>query len=410
MIQRFLSIVFIVSALSTTAQVKIMSWNVLNFPSTSSVASDTALRCPAYRSVVNYVRPDVLVTMENTSVNSPVYFLNQVMNTGPYHYASGTYINGYDTDNAIYYRDSLFDFVSNQPVHTALRDISNFTLVYKSTGDTLHIFAVHLKASQGYELNRANEVANLRNVTNAFAPGANFLVAGDFNIYNSSEPAYQDLLQDDAGNDGNFLDPIQLSGVWNNAAYAPYHTQSTHRTSNTGGYATGGMNDRFDMILYSNGVEQPTGVYYLPGTYVNVGNDGNHYDDAINYGTNTAVSQAVANALFDASDHLPITIDLAFGPASGLEEPVVAESDVRVYPNPVSTNSKVDFQVNKKTEVHYSILDCFGRLIEKSPNFIFEPGEHSLPVNWNQLNKNGFYMLSIEFNKSLINKKIIVLR
>src|SRR5436190_3596258 len=90
-------------AAQNSYEVKLMSWNVLNWPSTTSFVSDTSLRCPSYRTVIGYAQPDVLITMENTGTNSGPVFLDQVMNSGPFHYQAGTYINGYDTDNMIYY-------------------------------------------------------------------------------------------------------------------------------------------------------------------------------------------------------------------------------------------------------------------------------------------------------------------
>src|SRR5205085_2916634 len=133
------------------------------------------------------------------------------------------------------------------------------------------------KASMGYEIQRGAEIDNLRTITNAFPPGTNFLIGGDFNIYDSSEPAYTGMLQDNPGDDGNFLDVLNLTGVWNNYYYRQFHTQSTHVTG-TSTFSGGGLDDRFDMILFSNAISQPGGVYYEPGSYKNIGNDGNHYN------------------------------------------------------------------------------------------------------------------------------------
>ena len=90
------------------------------------------------------------------------------------------------------------------------------------------------------------EVTILRNVTDALPLNSNYLVCGDFNIYGSTELAYQKLL--DQSTPGYFVDIYNLTGIWNNSAYAPYHTQST-RLRQFGGGATGGMDDRFDLIL-----------------------------------------------------------------------------------------------------------------------------------------------------------------
>lgn len=391
------------------SNVKVMAWNVLNWPSISNTVADTTLRGPAYRKVMRFYEPDIVVTSENTSTNSIPWFLDQVMNTGTLHYEAGTFINGPDTDNGIFYRDSLFDFVSNQPVQTALRDISHFTLVFKATGDTLHIFSLHLKASLGYEAERAAEVDRLRQVTNAFPPGTNFLIAGDFNIYETGELAYFKLLYDTPGDDGHVLDPIQLSGIWNNSAYAPHHTQST-RMNGMGGGSGGGMNDRFDMILYSNGVKDPTGVYYLQGSYGNIGNDGNHYDREINNGTNTAVPADVADALFDASDHLPVYMTLSIGPTAGIDDIYSAMPSVDIFPNPIEDNSRIKLSLQKRANIEVYITDAIGRTMHSEPSRNYFPGDYLLETSFNIKLPAGFYFLSVKIDNHLISKKIISIR
>ena len=61
-------------------------------------------------------------------------------------YTAGTFLDGPDTDNAIYFKSNLFTFISNTVIPTTLRDINEFKLVYTATGDTLRIYSVHLKS------------------------------------------------------------------------------------------------------------------------------------------------------------------------------------------------------------------------------------------------------------------------
>ena len=286
---------------------RIMSWNLLNYNETS--------RDQYYRTVLRHVRPDVLVVEEMTSQAMVDNFFNNVVNAVfPGQFTRGTFIDGPDTDNEIYFKSVKFTFISNTPIHTALRNISEFKLYNPTANDTVRLYAVHLKASSGStnEADRAAEVDSLRRVTNSLPNGEYFMVMGDFNIYGSTEPAYAGLLQDNPADDGYFVDTIHISGTWNNGAYAPYHTQST-RTRAFGGGATGGLDDRFDMILFSRAIAQGEGrVSFVGGSIVPIGNDGNHYNDSINQLPNTAVPDSVANALHYASDHLPITAQFVF--------------------------------------------------------------------------------------------------
>ncbi len=170
----------------------IMTYNVLNL-----TLGDTLARNPYFRTIFSNVQPDILVCQEMTSQTGVNGFLIRVLNRVSSGYAAGTFINGLDTDNAIYYKSSLFTFLSNTPIDTELRDINEFKLRYNSTGDTIIIYSVHLKAGDDSadSLKRAAEVDSLRNRTNTLSPNSNFIVVGDYNIYDSGELAFQKLLK-----------------------------------------------------------------------------------------------------------------------------------------------------------------------------------------------------------------------
>ncbi|HRH66777.1 MAG TPA: endonuclease/exonuclease/phosphatase family protein [Bacteroidia bacterium] len=287
--------------------VQFMAYNLLNYPDISSPSADTSLRNPHYRTILSAANPDILVVEEMNSQWGVNIFLSNVLNANSQDYAAGSFVDGPDTDNGIFYKTAKFVFVNNRAIQTNLRNISEFTLLHILSGDTIRIYAVHLKASSGSsnEAQRAAEADSLRKITNALPAGSNFIVCGDFNFYSSSESAYQKLLQVQPANDGHFIDPIPMTGIWNSASFSAHHTQST-RIRAFGGGSTGGLDDRFDLILYSNAISIPGGVSYRQNSCVPYGNDGNHYNDSINKQPNTAVPIAVANALHNASDHLPV--------------------------------------------------------------------------------------------------------
>ena len=305
----------LIYCLPTMAQqpIKLMTYNLLNYPNGSALTSDTTIRNAAYRITMQAAQPDILVVEE---MNSPIgvnIILNSVLNANQLTYSAGTFNDGPDSDNAIFFKSNLFSFVSNTPIRTALRDISEFKLIYLPTNDTIRIYAAHLKASSGAsnEALRAAEVDSLRKYTNALPANSKFWVVGDFNFYSTNEAAYQKLLQVTANAEGEFYDPLTLTGVFNNPTYSLYHTQSP-RVRAFGGGATGGLDDRFDFILYSKAIKNSSGVSYQSNSTVAYGNDGNHYNDSINRMPNTAVTQAVANALHDGSDHLPVMATFIF--------------------------------------------------------------------------------------------------
>ena len=289
---------------------KIMSYNLLNYG-----ASD-ASRDEYYRTVLRYARPDILAVEEITTQADVDSFYNRVVNVVfPGQFSKGTFVfRSGDTNQEIYYRAGKFTFIANTPIHTELRDISGFSLYNNIAGDTLRVYVAHLKASSGSanEAERAQEVDSLRRVTNSLGSGKYFVVLGDFNIYGSTEQAYQKLLQTNPVDDGRFIDTIHMSGTWNNSLYAPFHTQST-RTRSFGGGATGGLDDRFDLILFSRAIAAGNGrISYAWNSMTPIGNDGNHFNDSINQMPNTAVPDSVANALHYASDHLPVCARFVF--------------------------------------------------------------------------------------------------
>lgn len=315
--QTFLLLCLVPLLLVAQQTATIMTYNVLNYPGSTGDVRD-----PYFLTLLDSLQPDVLVVQEVIHTNGAERFRDSVVVKSNPIYAMGTFVDGPDSDNAVYYRSDKFSFQGNNVIETALRDINEFELTHTATGVSFSIYSVHLKASTGglNETKRLHEVDSLRQVTNQLPANSNFLVVGDYNFYKSSEPGYQALLLDDGTNDGYFIDVFEmdLSGTWNNVAYAPYHTQSP-RTRQFGGGASGGMDDRFDMILFSEAINTSgTNMDYVLGSMEVIGNDGNHYNDSVNAGVNTSVSALVADALHYAADHLPVVASFEFASSTAL--------------------------------------------------------------------------------------------
>ncbi|MBL0095346.1 MAG: hypothetical protein IPP46_01785 [Bacteroidetes bacterium] len=116
----WMSLLFIANSLcaQTQDQVKIMAYNLLNYPAISNPNADTALRNPYFRTVIEAANPDILVIEELNSLSGDLGFLNNVMNASATLYAKGTYINSDDTDRGIFFKFSKFQFISNTPIQT----------------------------------------------------------------------------------------------------------------------------------------------------------------------------------------------------------------------------------------------------------------------------------------------------
>jgi len=308
----FLTFSLCLFSLSASSQIidtiHFINYNLLNYPAAGgSYSADTTARHPHYRTIFNSLNADIIVVQEINSQTGIDGLLSNVLNATNSIYSAGPFINGYDTDNGIFFKTDKFHSPSNTAIQTELRDINEFKLVHTLSGDTLRIYSLHLKASSGSsnEAQRAREIDSLRKVTNLLPAGTNFIVCGDFNIYNSTESAYQKLLQVSGPNEGHFIDPISMPGTWNQFAYRSHHTQSP-RVRAFGGGSTGGLDDRFDLILFSQAINDPGGMEFVPNSQIPYGNDGDLYNDSINNPSNSSVSPAIANALHYGSDHLPV--------------------------------------------------------------------------------------------------------
>ncbi|TAK62705.1 MAG: hypothetical protein EPO24_04750 [Bacteroidetes bacterium] len=285
---------------------RICSYNLLNFP-----GGDVSTRSAYFRTVVHAIQPDILVSQEMISQSGVTTFLDNVMNYNtPNQYSTIPFHDGPDTDNGIFYKSTKVTFVSASYIPTALRDVAEYVLHVKGTQDTLRIYSLHLKASSGSdnEQKRLAETTILRNYLNTLPTGSEFLIVGDYNIYRSSEPAYQKLIGSETDNDGRTKDPLNAAGDWtNNSTFRFIHTQSP-RVRSFGGGSTGGLDDRFDIMLTSFSLDDNL----IVPSYTAFGNDGNHFNDSINRLPNNAVPDSVANALHYASDHLPVFCNFQF--------------------------------------------------------------------------------------------------
>ena len=196
----FTSVCCLLGLLVFAQPARIMTWNALNF---STASQD---RVVYFQTVVDSLQPDILVVQEVEEEPAAAFFQSAVLGGSM---AMAPFVDGFGTDNALYYNATVFEAVANIPIQTDLRDISQFVLVHLASGDTLRVFSVHLKSSSGSDNQdmRLNEVNALRQVTDQLPADSYFNVCGDFNTYGSNEPAYQRLLSTTGS--GYFIDPIE---------------------------------------------------------------------------------------------------------------------------------------------------------------------------------------------------------
>ena len=390
--------------------VKIMTYNLLFYN------NNPEPRNVYFRKTILATQPDIIVVQEIEYQSVVNNFLNNVLNYyTPGLYKAGVFIDGPDLDRALFYKSSKFNFIINSPIPTpGGRDINAFMLQHIPTDKQLILLGLHLKAGSNStnQQRRVAEVNALRGFTNSLNPGTDFIVLGDFNIYGSYEVAYQNLLQVQSQNEGHVFDPISISGTWNNSNYSQYHTQSTRRRS-FGGGATGGLDDRFDMILYSKSVNDPGGITYIPNSINEYGNDGNHYNDSINQRPNTAVPDSIADALHYASDHLPVYSLFEFRPGVGVKQinNNIPErfSLSQNYPNPFNPTTKISFTLPMSANIKIIVYDILGCEKLELVNERLVAGCYEIELNANNFT-SGVYFYKLITDDFVEVKKMVLLK
>lgn len=294
----------------------VMYYNVLNFP------GSTSERVNNFRIINQYLQPDIiLITELNTEAGAEMLLSGGLNVFGTSHYSRAVFIDGPDSDNMLFYKHDKFTLYSQDTIQTDLRNITEYVLYYimdqqNLVSDTvfLYFYVAHLKSSSGStnEQKRLAEVMHFKQHVNSKPNIENIFFGGDLNLYSASEPAYNALVTE-----GIYpLNDVLPAGNWNdNAAYSAIHTQST-RTAQFGGGATGGLDDRFDFILFTGDVlSGSNNVSYLPSTCRAFGNDGLHLNKALTETpVNSSVPDSVIQSLYNMSDHLPVISKLLIQP------------------------------------------------------------------------------------------------
>jgi endonuclease/exonuclease/phosphatase family metal-dependent hydrolase len=316
---------------------RVMTWNISQYPQNL-----LSTRQPNFRTVMANVNADILIAQElDSSAGRDSFFLNVLNVVEPGQWTETSWVNlGSNEGGAVFYK----------PAKVAVTNLSSFgaggpravlqcvvtPVGYTATAGTFRLYSMHLKAggpATTDSTTRRTECTNIRLTLNTLPAGTNFVLGGDSNFYGAYEGGYHRLTESQGlpgNNNGRFKDPLAVYGLggsttnWHaNSGFALWDTQCPCQDG-TGGlgclanFSGGGMDDRFDLLLTSYSLQDGQGVDYLPDLTItdgampySYGNDGSKYNKDINDGgTNGMVGVTIANALHDASDHLPVVITI----------------------------------------------------------------------------------------------------
>ncbi|MBP5495916.1 MAG: T9SS type A sorting domain-containing protein [Bacteroidales bacterium] len=361
--------------------IRMMQYNLMYYTNSSgisdcnSTSNNLSNKDVHIKTIFQYVQPTVFCVCEMGSQTQYAdRLLDNVINTdGIDYYRRGPLTNqsGGSIANMIYYDSRKLTLYQSTNITTSYRDINGYTFYYNAdnlnTGDTIFMtfWLAHLKAGTGYtnESARLTQAQKLMNrIASSGMPG-NYTFSGDFNIYSSEEPAYQELTEY-SNSLYRFYDPVNSPGYWhNNAQFASLHTQSTH-SQEADCFSSGGLDDRFDIILVSPYIYYGSDrIHLVEGSYHALGQDGERFNGTVLTPVNNSVPNQVTNALYQQSDHLPVIMDMAIDAHVGVRE---REHDffVKVV-NPVRETLQIELQSNESGPYTIELFTMDGRFLHR---------------------------------------------
>ena len=393
----------------------VMQYNLLYYGNHQSGFADcfetnnnTQRKDECIRTIVNYVKPDIFTVCEFGATQAlQTDFLRHNLNiNGANYWQSDNIINYANSNiiNHIFYDSRKMGLKKHVALRTNPRDTDVYELYLKTpslaAGDTTKLVCIvaHPKAGMGYEGQRRALMQIAMDYVNQHYPTDNVLIMGDFNMYGASESGYRLLTQTYSNPSICFMDPLaNVGGVgeWtSNNQFTAFHTQSTRSYSDEC-FSSGGLDDRFDFILMADEIAfSYNHMRYVQGSYHAVGNDGRHFNMSVNQGNNTAVPTEVADALFDGSDHLPVTMKIAVDAHLGVEDNEAQNLYATVAPNPATDKAVVHFSNPAQGQVQFDLYSLQGQLLRHEVAS-FGEGSQQYELALQDITK-GFYLLRIK--------------
>lgn len=361
---------------------KVMQYNLLNYrnttPQCDAQSNDPAKKDAALSKIVKHVQPDIFAVNEmGANWLNPNKLLTNALNGSGVNYDQAEFTNnGFSSlVNMLFYNKDILGLRDQEVIEEDLsgRDLVRVIDVYHlfikdndalANGDTIFIDVIvaHLKAGDGTadKADRADATEAVMKYMENAPTSHNYIILGDFNVKSSSEDSYRNLVEH-SDPDVRFYDPMDAPGSWSSKSlYANLHTQSTRTSSTSGGcFSGGGLDDRFDFILIGNNVRSNKNkVKYVDDSYDVVGQDSRRFNNTVVNPTNYSVPSAVAQALYDMSDHLPVTVELRVGPAFVGTAELHPDAFVNIW----QANEKLG--VSTRDEMRsVRLLDLSGRVV-----------------------------------------------
>ena len=380
----------------TQSVVKTMFYNVLNYPTAPPVNREVYLE-----EIIDTYEPDVFMICELETEAGADEILNKSLNDDTTKFSRAPFLPNFSNSDVelhqiLFYNNDKFELLNSQRIINSIRDINWYTLQFKTENQDvnpikLEIFVAHLKASQGIdnENKRLEMVEGFIDNLSNLDENSYVIFAGDFNLYSSNEPAY--IALGDQNNAIIMVDPINRPGDWHsNSSFGDIHTQSTRLSSaefeNFG--SGGGLDDRFDFIMMSQNMISDPVVKYKNGSYKSFGNNQNCYNLRID-DTNCSgdFSLSLRQALYQMSDHLPVTMELEIDEAL-LAIPDFSMQQIGITLDGNLVEEELNITINPSgEEIFFDIYNVLGQRLK---SFSALNGRKKIDIN--DLNEGLYYL------------------
>jgi endonuclease/exonuclease/phosphatase family metal-dependent hydrolase len=407
----------------SAAQLRMMSYNLLNFPD-----GNIAGRVDTLANIVDYYQPRVLAIQELQNEEGLIQ-ISTMMNAlgyGNFTYAPFVAMqsdpgNPYKLQQGLLFDTDLLTLKSQSQIVTEVRDINHYKMYFNNPdlangADTvfIHFFVTHLKSSTGFsnETARADMVQAFQYFANiSLEENAAAVICGDFNLYTNTEEAYQLLVNPTNGI--TMVDPFASYGNWTGSQFAHKEilTQSTRVSQYANDGAGGGIDDRFDFILYSESMTNTSSpIQFLENSFYSLGNNGTCYNASItSCASGNTVPTDVLSSIYYMSDHIPqvceFSIDLSLGIASIFKD----ENRITISGSNLVAANEFQFTV-KNAQPGNSIVRIFdlnGKEIW-STNTSSGTAPNTYSVSTSELSYSTYIIVAVHPDNTISTTKFVV--
>lgn len=412
----FSMLMILAGGVQAQENIRVMCYNLLRYGA-QGIGGCTPLtvtqRNSWFTDILSEVQPDIFGVNEigpfdgpfSPHANVSINVLPNVPGKGPFYEAAKIQFSGsQDICNMMWYNSqkvglSTQDFIN---VTGNARNLDYYKFYYKAPepivdSTFLHVVVVHFMASNAAEREQQATAIMTYFGSIGLSGGDDYMVMGDMNLSTPNSGAFQAMVN--AGS-LSLNDPLNITSNWTSSTYDYSWSQSTRSSAANCG-SGGGLDDRFDVIICSDGLMTTAGndISYIPNSYWVVGNPHSPNPPANN----------ISADLVGMSDHFPVVVDLEVSKVVGLSGAGV--DGLRLFvANPISGELKGSLNVPGGLEgaFEFSLVKLDGRKVwEEGAGFV--SGDHSFSFDLQGVSA-GVYLFLVEGEHSapLVRKMILM--